>query len=556
MAVSRTEKIILIVMTLALWIVLAIYAGAPVFSDEFMYIDIGLRNFKEPSYGNRYFHIYLEKFFMDLAPTPLQGVRIFWGFLVAATMGLVYYNARTFTKKSHPLHGLLAAAFFFTYPLITVFSGEPAVDITAMLMVILYISIYLIGVRKPEKRNVVLIILGALAFLSFKTKETTIFVNMMLFGYVLDEDEHWCWDNLWKMVKPLLIGLAIAILIFMLLDGFILGDPFFSINPATFGAIFTHYTFDNHFLYGPTSWYDQYFLDDILLSFMLFLMGGMRLKDEIGFRRKLVWIYPLVMAVFVTLNMMKIPWGFIERFYFPALPVVAMLAPQFLQFDLPHKKRDWLYFGLLLAASAGLIFLLREAMLNYAYLMHFEYTRILESLYYPTLLSILLAYGIWVKRINWASAVLPLFCIAGMIFSPLMYTQKYFFRISEMNERYDEIMYPYNEFGDDLTLGEDDRVYIAQSLDEELDMLSDDPNENIGMYNFYYDARIDNSNVMMGYGRKSMYKQLSTKKLSHALLSLEDWQWLLQTEEDPGLLESMYAVQMDSQDKLVLLVRK
>jgi hypothetical protein len=30
--------------------------GAPVFSDEFMYIDIGLRNYKEPSYGNRYFH--------------------------------------------------------------------------------------------------------------------------------------------------------------------------------------------------------------------------------------------------------------------------------------------------------------------------------------------------------------------------------------------------------------------------------------------------------------------------------------------------------------------
>ena len=556
MAVSRIEKIILIIMTLAMWIVLAVYAGAPIFSDEFMYIDIGLRNYKEPSYGNRYFHIYLEKFFMDLAPTPLDGIRIFWGFLIAMTVGLVYYNARTFCKDSHPLHGLLAAAFFFTFPLITVFSGEPAVDITAMLMGTLYITAYLFGVRNPEKRGTVLILLGTLAFLSFKTKETTIFVNMMLFGYVLDEKDHWSWDNLLKMIKPLLIGLAIAILIFMLLDGFILGDPFFAINPATFGAIFTHYTFDNQFLFGPTSWYDQYFLDDILLPFLLFLVGGLSLKNEIGIRRKLVWIYPLVMAVFVTLNMMKIPWGFIERFYFPALPVVAMLAPQFLRFQLPQKKREWLNFGLLLAASAGLIFLLREAMLDYSGLMHFEYTRILDSLYYPTLLSILLAYVIWVKRFNWATAVLPLFCIVGMIFSPLMYTQKYFFRFSEVNERYNEIMYPYDEYGDDLVLGEDDRVYIAESLDEDLDMLSDDPNENIGMYNFYYDARIDTSNILMGYGRKSMYKQLTTKTLSHALLSMEDWQWLLQTEEETGLLESMYAVHMDSQEKIVLLLKK
>ena len=66
-------------------------AGGPIFSDEFLYIDAGLRNFAEPSYGNRYFHIYLQKLFMSLAPTPLQGVRIFWGFLIALTAALIYY---------------------------------------------------------------------------------------------------------------------------------------------------------------------------------------------------------------------------------------------------------------------------------------------------------------------------------------------------------------------------------------------------------------------------------------------------------------------------------
>ena len=168
MAISRFEKIAIIVFLIALWALLAIHAGAPIFSDEFMYIDIGLRNFKEPSYGNRFFHVYMEKFFMELAPTPLQGVRIFWGFIIALTTGIIYYNARTFMKDSTVLHGILAVVFFYTFPLITEYSGEPAVDLTAMLMVNIYISVYLFGLRQPEKRKLVLIILGMLAFLAFK----------------------------------------------------------------------------------------------------------------------------------------------------------------------------------------------------------------------------------------------------------------------------------------------------------------------------------------------------------------------------------------------------
>ena len=168
---------------------------------------------------------------------------------------------------------------------------------------------------------------------------------------------------------------------------------------------------------GPVSWYDEYFLDDLLLPFLLFLAGGLRLREELDTQRKLVWIYPLVMAVFVTLNMIKIPWGFIERFYFPALPVVAMLAPQLLRFDLPKKKKDWLAFALLMAGAGGLIWVMRSVLMSYADTMYLEYTRILDSLYYPVLLTILLGCVIWVRRWRWFSAALPLFCIAAMLFS-------------------------------------------------------------------------------------------------------------------------------------------
>ena len=114
MQISKTEKILIILFFAATWAVLALNAGGPIFSDEFLYIDAGLRNFPVPNYGNRYFHIYLQKLFMALAPTPLQGVRCFWGFLIAATAVLIYFNARTFVRKSSALHGLLALAIFFS----------------------------------------------------------------------------------------------------------------------------------------------------------------------------------------------------------------------------------------------------------------------------------------------------------------------------------------------------------------------------------------------------------------------------------------------------------
>ena len=48
MQISKTEKILIILFFAATWAVLALNAGGPIFSDEFLYIDAGLRNFAEP----------------------------------------------------------------------------------------------------------------------------------------------------------------------------------------------------------------------------------------------------------------------------------------------------------------------------------------------------------------------------------------------------------------------------------------------------------------------------------------------------------------------------
>lgn len=553
MRVSKIEKILIGIFFLAVWIMLASFAGAPIFSDEFLYIDAGLRRFAEPSYGNRYFHVYLQKLFMDLAPAPLAGIRVFWGFLIALTAAQIYLHARTLTKKSSPLHGLLALAFFFSFPLITEYSGEPAVDITAMAMVTLYISLYLVALKAKAKKELALTALGALVFLCFKTKETTIFVNLLLLGFAFDDRGRWQWRELLRVIRPLLTGFAIGIGLFILLDGLILGKPFFAISPATFGAVFKNYDFQPGFFFGPSSWYREYFLDELTLPFLLFVLSGLSLRGKISPRYRLLWIFPLALAVFVTLNMLKVTFGFIERFYFPALPLIAALAPQVLDIRWPKTRRQWLAFALLALASAALMLWLRSYMMAAAASLNFDFGRFLDSLYYPALLSILLGALIWSRRFHWAASIIPLFCIAAMLLSPLTYSYKYFFRFPKVQERYDKLMAPFEEFRDELDVQGADILLVSAGLDRQLEMLSDDPNDIIGMYNFFFDRRINEENVLMGYTRASAGKFLAEKNIAFTLLTAEDWQVLSCDAE----IKSAYNARLSSPDgEFVLLTGK
>ncbi len=556
MNMNRLEKVILLLSFFALWGILGAYAGGPIFSDEFLYINAGLINQAEPNYGNRFFHVYLQKLFMDVAPTPLWGVRFFWGFLIALTAVLIYTNARSLLKKNNILHGFIAVALFFTFSLITDYSGEPAVDITAMAMTILYVTIYLTAVREPEKRNLMVIFLGALAFLSFKTKETTIFVNLLLLGFLADEEGKWHWRRVLELAKPFMMGLAAAVGLFIVLDGLILGEPFFAISPATFNAVFTNYTFEPGFFIDPISWYKVYFLDEILLVFWLYIISGVALRDQLNPQLRLLWLYPLVLAAFITLNMLKVTFGYIERFYYPALPVVAVLAPQFLRFELPRTRRQWIGFGTLAVLSMLLLLVLRSAMMAYSDSLNFAFPSFLDSIFYPFILSGLFSGVLWAKKYSWLGVIIPLFCLAAMLFNPLTYSYKYFFRYPKVQERYDEIFYPFETLKEELALGERDTLVVSASLADEADMLRPDPNEIVGMYNFYFDARIDQENVIIGYSRDDLPYALTSPGVTRAIISWEDWGWLSTQQAARREIEDLFNIFPDPQENFYFLSSK
>jgi hypothetical protein len=143
-----------------------------------------------------------------------------------------------------------------------------------------------------------------------------------------------------------------------------------------------------------------------------------------------------------------------------------------------------------------------------------------------------------------------------MLVSPLMHNYKYFVRIQKLNERYDSIMYPFRTFPDKLSLGADDRLYVSPRTNEEYGMLSHDPNDVVGMYNFYFDARITPDNVFMGYTPQNMFSQLTDKKQTLALLTASDWNLLQSDPDELAAIKADYLVKLDMQRRLVLLTHK
>ncbi len=553
---AKTEKWILVAGIFALWALLAYFAGGPVYSDEFLYIDVGLRNLTEPHYGNRYFHIYLQKLFMEAAPTPLIGIRVFWGFLMALTSGLIYYNARTFTEKSTTLHGLLAVAFFFSFSIVREYSGEPAVDITAMAVVSLYITIYLDLLKRESQEKRHLFFLGALTFIGFKTKETTIFVHLLLFGLLKGKLEGRRWFKaLLQYFTPYIIGIISGVFIFIFLDAVFLGKPFFAISPSTFQSVFENYDFDPGFLFGPTSWYTEYLFDDILLPFTLFLLSGLLLRDQIIKEKMLIWMYPFVYIAFLSWNMLKVPWGFIERFIFPVLPVFAILATQTVDFKtiLKIKKRWMAVLGIL--SAMFFFFVLRQVWIQTAQVYSFDYLRLIEAVYFPILISLLLVIFVWNKPSRWVLTLIVLFCIGSLLFTPLSNNYKYFVRYPKIRDRFVEQFYPLEAFKDVFSLDYGEKIYISTDLKNGSDMLSIDPNDISGMINFYYDERIAAGDVYVGYNRKKVASDLINRDFDYALLTAYDAASLMNGSAWSQILEKYSHVHTDGVKSVYLLER-
>ena len=250
--------------------------------DITWYYHVGANNLKETFILNRYFHIFLQKFFVGTQADPIQGLQFFWSFLLAATALTLYLGARLLSPTSGPWNGILALLLFFSLPAIREISGIPYVDVTAMLMLSALLLVYVVSANFNHEKHFLLLLFGCLLFLGFKTKETVLPGAIMVFGFGLSGGRiGW---RLWaKKLLWVCFGVLTGLAVLTILNALFLQDPLFGLRPEDIGSYMGSY-FSNTRMALTTStnasWIEGFFLPFASLPVLLYVVSGIQSRDK------------------------------------------------------------------------------------------------------------------------------------------------------------------------------------------------------------------------------------------------------------------------------------
>ncbi len=84
---------------------------------------------------------------------------------------------------------------------------------------------YLLSIRFENKTKWFLLAMGAMLFLSFKTKEVNLVASVAVVSLGLDGEGSFHWKLLWQKVRWTLLGMAGGVVIFMGLGALVVHDP-------------------------------------------------------------------------------------------------------------------------------------------------------------------------------------------------------------------------------------------------------------------------------------------------------------------------------------------
>jgi hypothetical protein len=553
--ISRLEMILVFAGFFGLGILLAIVAGGPIYTDELWYLQLGLNNVKDPFYLNRYTHVFLQKLFIELAPSVLAGAKAYWSFAITLTGLLIYYGPRLLSKNNHILHSLLAAGLYFSFPFYKEYSGVTIIDFTAMLMVALIVTLYILSYRHNHQHPGMLFLIGFIFLLAFKTKESTLAAGVVLVGLGFKDgvlfDIGFFARNLLKVIIGFIAGMAF----FILISGVILGDPWFGLTRSSLQGFYYSYIETGQFLVLPNNWYTDFILPILPLAFLLYLVSGMKTDRQITPALRLIWLIPLVLVVGLVMTMLKSNWGVFPRYFYPALPVLAILAPQFLRYELPAEKKDRLRLTIGLGALLLVLAILGAGGIFLAYRSGFEYGPFLSSIVYPIAFSLILGTVLLIDRFTTRTVWIPVVAILAMLIQPIG-SNFYSVVIQRPNQiRVQERFYPFSTFEGQIKVSPDMKMYVSSAIPEKLNMLDRDRNALMSIFNIHFRAGVENSAFTYSQSQSTILDDLVTNQFDYVLLTDQDWQAISTSETYTLMLGQNYTAVHDQRQSLVLLRR-
>jgi len=562
-ALKWVEVGLAILVSLAIGIAFAVFAqGGPNSSDITLYMNVGMNGIKMPFILNRYFHVFLQTIFVKIAPSPVQGYHAFWGFIVGLNMCLIYFTARKVLKRSNPLHGILAALIFFSFSAVAETAGVIVVDFTAMTMITVFFFVYLLSLQQGHKNPWMVGALGFVLYLAFKTKETTLPAAILLIGLGWVDQEKFDFARLLKNALWVLLGGLGGVVFFGTLSWIILGDPFFGLRISEWReflntyAVYSSRVLETMNALGDGNlddWYKGYWFEFSMLPFLFYVISGVRLNRKIGAARRLMWLVPLTYTLFLIISINN-RLGYEIRFGLPVLPVLAILAPQFIDLRWPETKRKrirlLLYLGVGLIVAVGLRVLLRFVVPARG----LDLGSVVTLMYYPILMTVLLAsLFLFKEQVLWQ--VVNALILLSLLVSPVASNLRSMFVFRENQAQYKEVILPFVEFEEEIDFNESTRFYMTYDvLDQHELKIGKNVDELVALFNVYFDANATRANFTYTEAPADISGDLLQGAYDYALVTMDDWIAMQEPEVKLDQVKAAYEVVFGSGGDFVLLM--
>lgn len=562
------EWILISIGFLALFIVFAKQAGGPLTSDELHYMELGLTGGKDLMILNYYFHIFFQKLFMELAPSPLVGAKIYWSFLVNATGCLVYLSARMISQKANFAGALMATILFYSSSFIAKYSGITKNDLTAMLVATLIIFTYLIILKRPKYLRSLCLAAGALLFFALKSKETAFLAGAVLLGLGINKDERF---TIRKFTQPLLwlvIGFIIGAILFILLNAVILGDAFWGLRISDYANFLSIYKESVLASSIRQNWLSGLVFQMLTLPFILYLFSGVkRSKNDLTPAYKMIWTYPALLLVFLTLIMLGTTgFSITDRYYIPAIPVMCITTAVLFWEIMLESKQDILKL-IVVGFLAGLVsYLIHQAVhATYTFNSKFTFLDFHNNIIIPILAAALMV--LFFLRMN-KSKLVALFLLFIVLLGSLtpLYLNFQSVLVTRPNAiRMQQLFYPFSAFSDEIHFSPDMRLYISPDINKEQLMLLRRVDEVNSMFTVYFNERSSYENFIDPVKYDPLKDiidfpdpllTLPEMNYNYALITATDWEQVKSNAALFEALSSAYTITYDDQRVIALLAKK
>jgi len=323
--------------------------------DDSGYLNAASFN-RKAWFFNRYGHVYLIKLFTTLSGgETLQGVRLWWSFAFATTVGSLAVAVASIGPRLQ-LRTLAVTLFvLLAQTPMTGLIGGGFADYSAMMFVTLAVATFLHWhaldkERPPPAREWHALAIGALTVCAFRSKEVGAVLLILPILFLVGRGRL----DLRRFARQMAYwatGAFSTLLTFVLLDGLILGDLFFTLDGSRLATSEKmNFPTELGLRKAPQSWLRTIWsarAEGIntglrylwLMVPLAAIVAGFR-RRRIGLR--LLHLLPIAYLLALILLYVRMPHPFSARMLVPILPTASLMVGLILHYaaldDLPWKE--------------------------------------------------------------------------------------------------------------------------------------------------------------------------------------------------------------------------